>query len=206
MKTWDAWFPLVMVSAPSAPDPLVRQALCQAARDFFRRTYAWVEWLESQAASDGSQATQHDFDLPTQAEVLRIEKATANGRPIEVAAFRQIDADPDLHLSGTRGVVSRDQASFQVLSGVGAGEVVQVQASLMPVIGARGIPDHLGNRYFEPIADGAKAIVLMTKGDFFDPDMAALSLASFERAIGSCAVDAYLGHTKSVPRAKLKWC
>lgn len=206
MKTWDAWFPFVMVHAPTAPDPLVRQALCQAAREFFRRTYAWVEWLESETASDGNQAMQHDFDLPMHAELLRIEKATSNGNPIAVSAFRQAEADPDLHATTDRGVASRDQASFQVFGGVGVGELVQIQASLIPVIGAPGVPDHLGARYHEALAEGAKSILLMVKGEFFDPDKAALSSAMFERAIGAAGVDSYLGHTKSVPRANPKWC
>lgn len=206
MKTWDAWFPFVMVHAPTAPDPLVRQALCQAAREFCSRTYAWVEWLDSQATADGNQATQHDFDLPMQAELLRIEKATANGKPISVNAFRQVEADPDRHAKGSRGVVSRDQATFQVLNGVGVGELVQIQASLMPVLGASGVPDHLGARYHEALAEGAKSILLMVKGEFYDPEKAALSSAKFERAIGSAGVDSYLGHTQSVPRANPKWC
>lgn len=206
MKTWDAWFPFVMVHAPGAPDPLVRQALCQAAREFCSRTYAWVEWLESQDTAFGKQAIQHDFDLPMQAELLRIEKATANGKPISVSAFRHVEADPDLHPTGSRGVVSRDQATFQVLNGVGVGELVQIQASLMPVIGAAGVPDQLGARYHEALADGAKSILLMVKGDFFDPDKAALSNAKFERAIAAAGIGSYLGHTQSVPRANPKWC
>lgn len=206
MKTWDAWFSVVMVHAPSAPDPLVRQALCLASREFFRKTRAWVEWLDAEATTTTA-SEEHDFDLPPQTDLLRIEKATVDGRPIAVRSFRQWPADWVRHgQDGDGAVISRDLVSFNIVGGVQAGAKVQVQAAIIPSLTATGLPDHLANRFFEAITEGAKATLLMTPGDFFKPELAALSQAIFTTAINSNAVDAYLGHTADVPRARPKWC
>lgn len=206
MKTWDAWFPDVMVHATSAPDPLVRLALCRASREFFRKTRAWVEWLDAETTSTNA-GEEHDFDLPTQTELLRVEQATADGRPLAVSSYRQRPADWVRHTQGGgQGVISRDLVSFYLVGGLQAGAKVQVQASLIPTLNATGLPDHLGNRFFEAITEGAKSILLMTPGDFFKPELAALSQAVFMGAINSHAVDAYKGHTAEVPRARPKWC
>lgn len=206
MKTWDDWFPVVMVHAPSAPDPLVRQALRLASREFFRKTRAWVEWLDAEATTTTA-SEEHDFDLPPQTDLLRIEKATADGRPIAVRSFRQWPADWMRHGDGgDSAVISRDLVSFHIVGGVQAGVKIQIQASMIPTLNATGLPDHLANRFYEAITEGAKATLLMTPGEFFKPELAGLSQAMFTAAINTHAVDAYMGHTGDVPRASPKWC
>lgn len=205
MKTWDAWFPDVLVHAPSAPDPLVRQALCRASREFFRKTRAWVEWLDNEATATGVSST-HAFVLPTESELLRMEQATADGNPAHVQSFRQRTADWTRHEGGPQAVISRDLVNVELVGGIAAGVKVQVQASLIPALDATGLPDHLANHFHEAIAEGAKAIVLMTPGEFFRPDVASVSQSAFMSAINSHAVSAYLGHTSEVPRARVKWC
>jgi len=205
VKTWDAWFPDVLVHAPFAPDPLVRQALCRASREFFRKTRAWVEWLDNEATATGVSST-HAFVLPTESELLRMEQATADGRPAHVQSFRQRTADWTRHEEGPQAVISRDLVNVELVGGIAAGVKVQVQASLIPTLDATGLPDHLANRFHEAIAEGAKAIVLMTPGDFYKPDLASLAQAVFTAAINTHTVDAYMGHTAEVPRARPKWC
>lgn len=205
MATWDLWFPDVLVHVTTAPDPLVRQALCRAAREFFKKTRAWTEWLDP-ATGGSAVAVEYDFDLPPQTELICFEQATLNGRPLSVDSFRQRPSDWTRHPEGNQAVVTRDLQTYHLVGDFAATDVVQAQVSLRPTLKATGIPDHLAERYLEAIAEGAKAILHMTpRADFTDPGMGAVERAMFEAAIANCTVDAYMGHTNQVPRARPKW-
>jgi hypothetical protein len=205
VATWDAWFPDVLVHAPAAPDPLVRQALCRASRTFFRRTRAWMEWLDANATQAGT-GREYDFEPPSQSELLRVERATVGGRPMEVQSYRDRSSDWATNPQGDRALVTRDLVTFVLTGDFGAGELVQVQASLIPKRNATGIPDHLADRYLEPIASGALSALLATPDvPFYKPDLAATYGLMFEQAINTATVDAYRGHTSQIPRASVKW-
>lgn len=206
MAAWDFWFSRVKLHAPDAPDPLVNQALIDASRDFFRRSRAWMEWLDP-AVSQAGTGIEYDFDLPSQTELVRIERATRNGNPLVVQSYRQKSRDWMRDQGGEQALVSRDMLSFALTGNFPAGDEIQVQVSLMPSLRAAGIPDYLATRYLIPIAEGAKAIVLMTPdAPYYKPDLAALAAAKFEEAIGDFSLSAYRGHTNQVPRASVKWC
>ncbi len=205
MATWDLWFPDVLPHATTAPDPLVRLALCRAAREFFKKTRAWTEWLDP-STSETASRVEYDFDLPAQTELICFEQATLNGRPLPVSSFRERPSDWTLHPEGRQGVVTRDLRSYHLVGDYATTDVVQVQVSLRPTLRATGIPDHLAERYLEAIANGAKSMLHMTpRADFSDPAMGAIESAMFEAAIATCTVDAYMGHTNEVPRAQPKW-
>lgn len=206
MAAWDFWFPDVLVHAVNAPDPLVRQALCRAARDFFLRTRAWTQWLDVTTTNAG-EGVEYDFDIPSQTELIRIERATRNGSPLLVQNYRQRPADWTQHADGPQGVVTRDLVTYNLVGSFAAGDVVQVQASLVPSLRATGIPDPLANRYQEPLAHGALArLLLVPDTPYFKPDLAAFYRGLFETAVGADAFDAFRGHTNQVPRANVKWC
>ena len=205
MATWDLWFPDVLVHAPAAPDPLVRQALCRAAREFFRRTKAWTEWLDPEQTLAG-QRQEYMFMVPAGSQIVRIERATVDGKPVGVRSFRQLQADWTKHDDGERAVISSNLVEFTLAGAFSDGEQIQVQVSLMPTPTATGIPDHLANRYLEPIASGALSILLATPDTpFFKPDLASVYAAMFERVINDAAADEYLGHTNNVPRKRPMW-
>lgn len=205
MATWDLWFPDVMVHAPTAPDPLVRQALCRAAREFFRRTRIWTEWLDPVTTMAGT-GLEYSFDPPPQTELLRIEQATVNGLPLKVKSFRDNANDWVRYPDGERQLVSRDLETFILAGTFAVDEIVQPQASLLPSLRATGIPDYLASSYLEAIAEGAKSLLLMTPGDLYKPELAALARSLFSAAIAGETVDAYRSHTNEVPRAHPKWC
>lgn len=205
MATWDAWFPDVLVHAPAAPDPLVRQALCRAARDFLRRTRVWMVWLDPVPTVAGARVA-YEFVLPAESQIVRVEQASINGRPLDVQSYRLRQADWTRYDDGEPAVVTRDLAEFILSGTAAAGDEVQVQVSLMPTLAATGIPDDLADRYLEPIARGALSVLLATPDvPFYKPDLAAAYGLMFEQAINTVAVDAYRGHTNEIPRARPKW-
>ena len=204
--TWDAWFPDVLVHVTTAPDPLVRQALCRASREFFRRTRAWMQWLDPIGTTAGEGQT-YAFVIPAESQLVRVEQATAGKHPLPVESFRQIDRDWLEHPEGERAVVTQDLQQYALVGNFASAEAVQVQVSLMPQTGATGIPSYLADRHLESIAEGAKAILLLTPNtEFYRPDLAAAARMQFDRCIGAASLDAYRGHTNQVPRASVKWC
>lgn len=203
MANWDLLHPDVLGHVPGAPEPLVTRALCRAAREFFMRTRAWMEWLDP-VTSDG--APEFPFELPPAAELVRLERATADGRPFPIRSYRLLDSDWTRADTGERTLVSRDLQTFVLTGSAPVGQAIQVQVSLMPARLARGIPDHLASRYLEPIAEGAKEILMLTPGPFSNPAAAGLARATFDAAIATHAVDAFMGHAGDVPRARVSWC
>lgn len=206
MATWDVFLPEVMPHALTAPHPLVVRHLRNAARTFFRRTQAWVEWLQPEATTAGA-GVVYGFALPAQTEVVRLRRATRNGRPLSVENFRERCSDPAQHPGeGPNGIVSADMIEFTLPASSSEGDAIQAQVSLMPSRTAERLPDHLANRFLDAIADGAKSTLLLVPGDFNDPAMAGVWAAQFDFAIGEAQGDAYMGQTTTVPRPKPRWC
>lgn len=206
MASWETWFSRVRTHAPDVPDPLLVQALIDASREFFKESRAWMEWLDPAESRQGV-SIEYDFDLPAQTEMVRIEQATRNGRPLVVKSYREPrkdwTRDPDME----RCLVTRDLLTYVLTGDFPAGDVIQVQASLMPSERASGIPDHMATRYRTAIAEGAKALVLMTPDtNYYKPDQAALARAQFDSQIGSARFEAFRGLSNAVPRATPKWC
>lgn len=206
MATWNTWFPDLVIHARGAPGPLLRLAVCRAAREFCRRTRVWTEWLAEVSTTEGT-GEEYSFVLPSESQIVRVERATLNGNNLPVLSFRDYEDDYATHSSGDKALVSRDLSSYILVGTFAADETVQAQVSLMPTLTATALPDHLANRYREAIAEGAKARVLITPGtDYYNEALAGVAAAKFEDAIGAVAVDAYRGHTNNVPRARPKWC
>lgn len=207
-RDWNYWYPDLLVHVPGAPDPLLDHALRRAAREFFRRTRAWTEWLDPQNTS-GVSSTEYGFDLPIQSELVQVERVTVDGKPLETTAYRQLEADWTRHRdANAQALVTRDMSSFILVgSALAAGQAIQVQASLTPSVAATRLPDELASRYYEAITEGAKATLMLTpKADFYNPDLAAVAKGQFEQAIGKCNVDAYRSHTNQTPRPRVHWC
>lgn len=205
MASWDHWMPELSLAAPRAPAPLIHQCLNRAARDFMRQTRAWQEWLEPTEVT-GAAFAEYTFELPQGGELLRLERATLNGRPLAVANARALPADPwQRELRGRAYLVSTDLRNFTVGVHGGPG-LVQVFVSLLPSIRASTVPDTLASLYFEAIREGAKAELLNTAGtDYYRPDQAGVALAFFQRAIDDATADVWRSNTSRGARGRVSW-
>ncbi len=205
MASWDNWMPELVLAAPTAPAPLIHLCINRAARQFLRKTRAWQEWLEPVEVS-GAPFAEYAFELPQGAELRRIEAATLDGKPLEVAKEGSLPADPWRHArGGCAYLVTSDLASFTV-GALGAGGTVQVRASLIPSTRGTNVPDSVARLYHEAIRDGAKAELLATAGtDYYRPDQAAVSFALFNQAIDDASVEVWRGNTGRLPRGRIAW-
>ena len=205
MASWDNWMPELVLAAPTAPVPLIHQCLNRAARAFLRPTRAWQEWLEP-TETTGTPFTEYTFELPQGAELLRLERATMNGRPLEISNARDLPADPWQHArKGLAYLVSTDLRNFTVGAHGDSGQA-QAYVSLIPSIRGATVPDSVASLYHEAIREGAKAELLNTSGtDYYKPDQAAVSLAFFQRAVDDATTDVWRSQTGRLSRGSVKW-
>lgn len=198
--------PELVLAAPNAPVPLIHLCLNRAARKFLRETRAWQEWLEPTEVS-GEDFKEYSFEFPQGSELLRLERATANGKPLSIAHSRDLRSDPWRHAqAGCAYLVSTDPRGFTVGAQGSAGSV-QIYASLVPTTRATAVPDSVATLYHEAIREGAKAELLNTRGtDYYAPDQAAVSFALFQQSIDSAMTDVWQSNTPSGSRGRTSWC
>lgn len=203
---WSAFYPDLIPAAMGCPNPQLDKDVRYSAIEFFRRTKAWVEWLDPDQGVEG--ATEYDFDLPNGAEVFIVKRATVDGSNLSVLSYRDADKDPAQFVEAGQAALSPDAATIRFGYAVAAGAKIQVQAVLVPTQSATGLPDALFNQYREAIACGALARLQMGSPDtpWYRPDLAMLNQGKYDAAIASMAVDAWRGHTHHTPRARPSFC
>lgn len=204
MAVWSDFHPHALVFVPGCPDPLLEQELRGAAIEFFRRTRAWRQWLDEITTTSG--VRQYPIVLPSGSEIVRIEQATADDRPIEVQIHHAQRADPATVQSSDYALASDDRRTLTILRDVAAGTRLRLQAALMPSLTAAGIPDDLFAQHVDAIVAGARYRLKRMPGPLADGAGAKVALGEFESAIATGALDAWRGDTNNVPRARPKWC
>ncbi len=201
---WSAFVPYLAPYAAACPNPLLEAEARRAAIRFFRRTRAWVEWLDPVQSMEGK--AEYDLDVPTGADVVRVERATLGGNPLPVLSFRDIPKDFASSDLASQGLLSANRKTFVLGNAVVAGLTLQVQVALAPSLSATGLPDDLFELHGLDIANGALSTILALPGaGFYQPDLAKLKGAHFEGAINAVSVDAWRGFTASTPRVKTKF-
>lgn len=153
----------------------------------------------------GEAFKEYTFELPQGAELLRLERATLNGRPLEVANARDLQADPwQQELQGRAYLATTNLSEFTVRTS-GAGRL-QVYASLMPGLRGSMVPDEVASLYHEAIREGAKAELLNTEGtDYYKPNQAGVALAFFQRAMDEATTDVWRSNTSRGSRGRTSW-
>lgn len=204
MAAWADFHPHVLVYVPGCPDPLVEQELRRAAAEFFTRSLAWMEWLP-EIVTTADERT-YNLVLPAGAEIVRLEQATADDRPIEVSIHREQMADPATVPSGERAATTGDRQTLTLLRTVPVGTRLRAQVSLMPSLTAASLPDRLFTKHLDAIVSGARFRLKRMPGPLNDPKGAQLARDEFESAIAATSVGAWRGHTSQTPRARPKWC
>ncbi|WP_067070423.1 hypothetical protein [Roseateles chitosanitabidus] len=206
MATWSFFFPDLLPHATGVAEPVAERALRLSAQTFFQKTRAWRVWLPEVVTVAGQRS--YALPLPAGAIVERLEKATMNGRAIDVQSFSCFEADPVLHpdqCSG--GVASPDRVNILLASDYGAGSKVQVLASLAPGEGATGISDDMATQFRDAIVAGAKRRLLLNpKATYFNPDLAGVAAGEFQDAIDTTKVEVHRGFTNTTPRSRPTWC
>lgn len=205
MADWSRFLPYLLPHVAGVAEPAAEQALREAAGLFLKKTRAWREWLAEISAVDGQRT--YALALPAGAQVVQIEKATANGADISTLAWSGFQADPALYPPNEAGVASRDRVSITLGQAWPAGTKIQVQVSLTCTEDATGVADALFVQHRKAIVDGAKADLMLKPGaTYSDPDRAAVARADFQAAIDEEAARVYRSHSNNMPRRRPAWC
>lgn len=156
MKTWDQFFPDILVHVPGCPDPTVEHAVLRAAQEFLDTTRVWKIWLDDTATV--ADQTEYFLPLESNSELVRLERATLDGRQIDVRAEEDLPADWRSYPNTlSTGVHSTDRKTMVLLPAQQSGLVLMVQASLKPSETATGVENDLFDLYREAISAGAVA-------------------------------------------------
>lgn len=203
MATWADFYPELMPHVMGCPQPMANIALREAARVFFDRTRIWREWLDPVLVQ--ADVREYDLDLPDGAMVVRIERTTVDGSPLDVLSANEMPTDP-ARSETTPGVTSRDRVTLTLARRLPAGKEISTFVSLKPKKSARGLPDDLFEQHGQDIVEGAKQrLMIVPRTDFYAADLSRMAGAAFESAIASKAVTAWRGATGSIPRARARW-
>lgn len=202
MTPWAAFFPDVLPHVRGCPDPTVTQHLQRAAAEFFRRTRAWVEWLDA-VTGDGDR-TEIDLETPSGSTVVMLERVLVDEKPVAVASHRSMSLSTS-EMDGD-GVGSADRLSVVFAQAPADGAAVRIHVSLSPSRTSAGIPDDLFEHHADPIVAGALArLFALPKTEWADGQLAAYHSARFENFVGQRAYRAWRGETNVTPRPAARW-
>lgn len=204
MARWADFHPDLLVHVPGCPEPLLDQELARAAALFFRRSKLWTAWLEP-IATAGS-LTTYDLEVPEDAEVVALRKATLNGQVLPLGSYRLVSNNPERAQGAERVLLSTEPAAVTLLSVQAPKSVLDIEAVLTVAPQAEGLPDALANAYREGIVAGARYRLHRIPGLLYQPEAAKAARAEFEQALASDQASGWLGRVGQVPRTRVAWC
>jgi hypothetical protein len=205
MALWSYFHSRLMIHVKGCASPLANQALRDSAIDFFEQSFAWRAWLPEITVVDA----QRDYAMvpATGSRVIRLDKATRNGRDFEIDGFNWAESDPSLYEQESAGVTSEDRVNITLLRNCTAGDKIQIKAALAPTRDATGIPDHLAAKYEDAILAGARYRLRMLPDlAFSNAQLGVLDLTEFNGRVDRATNDAWRSGTRKTPRARVSWC
>lgn len=163
MKTWDAFFRDVMPDVVGCPDPIAEHAIKRAAQEFCDSTRVWRIWVTDILTASGT--STYPIGLPANAELVRIERATIDGRDLELTTADQLPVDWKTYSKSLPDCIHTvDRKNITLLPVPSSIRTIKMEISIKPSSDALGVEDHLFDQYVEHIAIGAKARLMKQAG------------------------------------------
>lgn len=194
---------LVLPTVPTAPLPLVAQALRSAARQFCIETKIWRHTFTTTVAAQRQALTP-----PAYSTVIKIESATFDGAPLSMVAFEDV-TDAQIADTGTPTRLTQQYPNEVILLPYAAGSLV-TRAVLAPASAVdiavdptdptkdlnNVIPEFLFDSYGEAIAYGALGKLLnIPTESIANHELAAYYHALFNKEIGRAQIEAARSQT-----------
>lgn len=203
MKAWDQFFPDILLDVLECPEPVVTHALKRAAQDFFKQTLLWKIWLEPMRTA--ANTILYELELEPRSELVRIERATLDGRPVVISTAANLPADWMTNPQGIEDCIfTVDGKSIYLIPPKDAGQTLLIEASLRPADSALGIEDYLFDLYGETIANGAKARLLRQPRKAWTDVGAGIDAQTlFDGAIGRIGIEQFRGFSSALPRRRI---
>jgi hypothetical protein len=206
MKPWSTFYPDVLPEVPGYVAPLVDIAMRRAAQEFFATTGVWRVWLDD-VTTAGSDTTEYDIELEPNSELVKLLRATLDGRSIIVTTPDSLPSDWKTTTAGLADCVfTEDQRNLILLPAQEAGLVLKVEATLRPSDSAIGIEDAYFAKYSREIANGALAYLLaQLNKPYSNPLQAQRYQVLFDGAMAVTDLRRMRGFSGAMPRARVQF-
>jgi hypothetical protein len=202
VKAWAEFYPHVLPHVIGCPNPVVNQALRDAAREFCLDTKAWQETEDFEA--DGA-INRYYFDVTGQTELVQVVRASVAGKDLDIYGRGKLPADWETEPPCERSLYHLNEEEYLLFPLPSAGQAISVTLAVRPSIAGTGVGDVVFKKHAEAIASGAKYRLLkMPRQDWTDLDQAAICKREFDKGVSDAANRDFM-HTRPATRRVKSW-
>lgn len=207
MTPWSDFLPHVLPFAPGCPDPVAEFNLREAARDFCARTRCWRVTLPAITTTHEQGFGPYPMPLPAGTELVRIERATMDGRRIDVVAEDALPVDWQQYPNTVRDCVfSQDRLAVHAVPVYEADRTLVLDVTLKPDDVAEEFPEHLARQHMRAIANGAlEQILMQPEKPYTNLALSIAKGAQFSSAISKLSLQVQRGHSSFRPRGNVRF-
>lgn len=196
--SWSRFYPYVLPSVPTCPEPTADHHIRLAAIEFCDRTHVWAETLDT-IDVDGSESYALNFDQEAELASLLEVKVGAD----EFTVVNRRDALKAVAAGDSCRIAWTDNRQDLWLHPRPASGQLIVEVALKPSQAAEDFPDDVFAHHAEDISHGALArLHALPKQDWTDIGEADRQRALFERAIDSAGIHASTGYGTATLRVR----
>lgn len=194
---------LILPDLKDCPWEMAKSRLILAAREFYARTGAWRQELETTSIAD---VADYPEVSPNDAELVRAKSAFYGTEEITPLVptdfFKEQTEDPSSattpeFMTVNAGVLWLHRPPLE------SGVEIKAEVTLKPLLTATGLPEDLWNEHIEHIVEGAKYRLYKSQAKpYTDLNLAALARDAFTRAMGVSGSRARRGSTRAARRVR----
>lgn len=153
MKSLDDFLPRVLPYVPMCPEPMVRQALVEAAIEFCSRTEV-VQTLSDFVLRAGRSV--YDIELPMQQSLVNVIEVVFERREVDAVSYPVPELPPGRPQSVVKPLPSTSELTLvPAPDAATAGKRVTVRAAFKPTPKATQLADELFNDWHDAVVQGA---------------------------------------------------
>ena len=212
MTPWSYWQPDVMPYVPGCPVLVFEHELRRAAQIFLRASRAWQVDEAPRPVTAGQAEVSIAPGNPEQ-ELVRLEAAWYDGRPLRIQTSEQLDLERTLDWISHTGA---PDSLVQMVPGVvrlypiplvAADTGLRLRLSVAPSDVSTGLPDDIAVRFREEMTTGVLARLMLQIGKpWTNPDRGMMYEARFNEFVGRGNVAAARSFSSGRIAANPKWC
>lgn len=202
---WSAWDEDLLADLPTCTPAFLRRQLLLSARDFFDRSWAWLNQQASIAVVAGT--ATYPWVAPAGTEVRHVLQAWLGNSVLTPKPRNELKAIYGAYLkkTGAPAYFVKDVPSKIILvpnptSDAANPDGITATVALVPTLAAANMDDEMASLYFDEIGMGAKArLLVMPRKPWTDVARGVAFQEKFEQAAAAAKVKV----TKSYSSARL---
>lgn len=206
LTNWDAFHIYVLPKVPGAPEPIVDEAIREAAREFCERTRLHKHTV-SVAVGTGATVTPIP---PTDTEICHVMFARIGTKKIVPETedrLREMYGSDWMERTGeSEYIVGDTEDIFRLVPYLGVANTQQLtlRVALRPTEAAAGLEEWIYKRHQRVISHRALSILMGSPETlpYSNPPQSAAYKQAFDEAVGRIRKEAYRGHTRAKVRSR----